>query len=420
MRIRAWLSALALAACAPSLWAVETGLSLEDAVREAASADPQVRAARAQYEAALHQIDQAYTPADPQLTLANSQTPNGLTRSQTRSVGLSETFQFPGKAWLQGGQARRTAEIARLAYLAAARDARALAQTAYYQTLLDSAAVQAASESKASFEQVLEVARVAYTANQAAQTDLISSQFAVSLASQTVLASLVAEANDEAGLNQVLGRGPQTPVRLAGELSLAPFEPSLDDVTGKALALRQELVEAMLTETNAGAAKKLAWMSLLPDFSVSWTRNDYPEGSIDSAAGGGASHDFSTSLGLSIPLFLWFRQKEDIRSADRLLEAAHANRRAVELQTETSVVQLYRSTQQAYKTAVLYRDVLVPLAFQDFRVALTAYQAKKVDFTTLSTVLQNLNAARTSFLTSSNQFLAGKIALEQAMGGAQP
>jgi outer membrane protein TolC len=201
-----------------------TTLSVDEAVQIAVAANPQVLSAKAQYLSALHQIDQAYTPQDPEFNYSNNQSPNGLFHPYSISRGISASLQFPGKGWLQGDEARRTAEIAKLTYQAAVRDTRAGAETTYYQTLLDSASVDIAAENAASIGQVMEVARVAYTANQVTESDLISAQFQLSQASQTVWVDQVSEANDEAGLNQILGRKPQNPLELTSQMELEPLE----------------------------------------------------------------------------------------------------------------------------------------------------------------------------------------------------
>ena len=46
-------------------------------------------------------------------------------------------------------------------------------------------------------------------------------------------------------------------------------------------------------------------------------------------------------------------------------------------QTAATVTSLYRSAQYGYQTAILYRQSLIPLANEDFEVALTAYQSGK-------------------------------------------
>jgi outer membrane protein TolC len=84
------------------------------------------------------------------------------------------------------------------------------------------------------------------------------------------------------------------------------------------------------------------------------------------------------------------------------------------------VTQLYRSAQFAYEATQLYKGSLIPLANQDFLVALTAYQSQKIDFLALSTALQASYSTRAAYLQSANQFLAGRVALEQAIGTPLP
>ena len=89
-------------------------------------------------------------------------------------------------------------------------------------------------------------------------------------------------------------------------------------------------------------------------------------------------------------------------------------------QTEATVTQLYQSAQFAYESAQEYSGSLIPLADKDFKVSLVAYEAGKVDFLTLSSALQSAYAARITYLQNANQFLAGEVALEQAMGVSFP
>jgi outer membrane protein TolC len=398
--------------------AAEAPLTAEQAVKLALEGNPLVRAAQAQYAAALHSIDQAYTPQDPEITWTEGSSPSGLNHPAVQTFSISESFQFPGKSWLQGDQAHRAAEIARLSYEAAVRDAGAQAQTAYYQALLDAALAETAAENASTLDRVLKVAQVAYAANQVSQSDLISAEFDLSQATQTYYASRVAQANDEAALNQALGRDPREPVSLAGALGLEPMSSSMDVLVDAGLQARQELLEAALSEKNASTALKLARFEFLPDFNVGYSQNRYLVGSAAPVAS--VTKDNTVSIGFNLPVFFWFKQRQDAQSAEALLDAARADRRSAELQTETGIVTLFRTTRLAYDTALLYRDSLIPLARQDFQVALIAYQSGKVDFTTLSGTLQRIYNARIGYLTAANQFLAGRVALQQAIGRAVP
>lgn len=98
---------------------------------------PQVHAARARWEAATHSIAQNYAPVDPLLGVASLDSPtNGFTAASENTFQVSESFQFPGKALVQGNIAKRTAEIARLSYEAIVRDISMNALSECYQLAL--------------------------------------------------------------------------------------------------------------------------------------------------------------------------------------------------------------------------------------------------------------------------------------------
>ena len=93
-------------------------MSLEQAVVQVRTVNPQVRGARYRWESAKHQIIQNYTPADPQFLFSNQDSWRGfLAGSGLHNMTVTQSLQFPGKGLLQGRDAERTAEIARLTYM---------------------------------------------------------------------------------------------------------------------------------------------------------------------------------------------------------------------------------------------------------------------------------------------------------------
>ncbi len=390
-------------------------LSVDDLVKMAVASNPQVRMAKAQYMAAMHQIDQAYAPNDPVVGWLDGQSPTGFGKPTLQTLSVSEQFQFPGKAWLQGDVAHRNAEIARLAYMAAVRDAKAQVKTAYYQALLDGALADTAAENATNIDLMRQVAKVAYVANQVPQSDVINAEFDLTAASQTYLTSRVAEQNDEATINQILGRDPRTPLQFVTTVTIEPLKAPLDSVLQTALAMRQEVLEAALTEKNSATALKLAHMEVLPDFTVTYFKDRWPL--VSGAPAPNITTDNGAAINMNIPVFYIFKQREDAKSAEHLLEAARSNLRNVELQSQTSITQLYRTTDLAFEVASRYHDSLIPLARQSFQVALVSYQSRKADFAYLATTLQRIYTARINYLTAVNQHLTGRAALEQQVGG---
>jgi len=417
--VAAVIAAAGLAILVPGMtWpASRSGQALDvtQLVQVALEVNPQVRAARARWESAEHSIKQAYAPNDPQISYTNGDSAgDGFSRSSFHTLLVSEAFQFPGKALLQGTQVKRSAEIARLTYEATVRDTRAGVETAYYQLVLDSALAGVNAENVQNLEQVLKVTQVAYSANQVTQTDFISAEFDLAAARQLQLQYKTNIENDETALNQLLSRPPGAPLEFERTLNFEALKIPLDTLVDRAEHLRQEILEAALSERNSDTAVQLAKMEYLPDFTVSYFFDHYLLASAAPAPN--RTEDHSWVIGANMPIFFWLKQNEDVVRARANLEASRYDLMSVKNQTAATVTSLYRSAQYGYQTAILYRQSLIPLANEDFEVALTAYQSGKISFVALVAALQRGYGARVSYLQGANQFVANRVALEQAVG----
>jgi len=377
--------------------------------------NPQIHSMRAQWDAAQHQILQNYAPADPMFNYANVDASHGLfNHAATHAHTLTESFQFPGKAQLQAEQAKQTAKIARFAYEAAIRDLRAAVETGYYQVLLDSALIDVNANNIASLKQVLKVTETAYSGGQAAQTDFISAEVNMAQAQLHQRQYVVNKANDETTLNQLLYRDPDNPLKLDRTIRVAPLKLRLQTAVDMAFRARQEILEAALTERNQNTALELAKFEYIPDYQVGFEYDQFLQSGAQPLPT--VTHGITLSIGFNVPVFFWIHQREDVKSAEYSLESARQSLKLIRSQTAANVTQIFRSAQFAYDSGQLYKESLIPLANQDFRVALIAYQSQKIDFLTLSAALQSSYATQIGYLQASNQLLAGQVALEQAIG----
>jgi len=408
--------ALVIAAFDPAtLRAADAPLTVSQLVEIAIEANPQVRSARYRYDAAAHSIKQTVAPNDPVFTYTNSDSVKSpVGRAALREFNVSESFQFPGKALHQRDQAVRNAEIAHLMLMATMRDVRAATETAYFQLVLDSSLAAVNDENVRNLDTVVRVAETAYSGSKVAQTDVISSEFDLAAARQLQRQYIIAQANDETTLNLLLNRPVGSPLSVDRTLRIEALNLSLDVLTDRAYAMRQEILEAALAERNMNTALYLAKMEYLPDFTMAVQYDDYLVPSF--APKPNQKRDWVGIIGFNMPIFFWLKQDEDVARAKANLQAARSDLSLIRIQTAAAVAILFRTAQFAYESTILYRDSLIPLAQQNFRVALTAYQSGKIDFVTLSLVLQREYAARVSYLQAANQFLAGEVSLEQAIG----
>jgi cobalt-zinc-cadmium efflux system outer membrane protein len=390
-------------------------LSLQQAIARAQTLNPQVRAAGHRWESAKHQIIQNYTPTDPQFSFTNSDSWRGfLGGSGTHNVTVTQSLQFPGKGLLQGRNAQRNAEIARLMYVATVRDVRAQAQITYYQIQLDMALSDLISENIASLQQLLKVTEVAYTVNTVTQGDFINAEFALLAAQELFRQQKVTLANDKTVLNILLDRRADEPLEVDPKFDLTTFETSLDQIVARAISSRQEIVQAALTEQNQDTAVTLAQLEYAPDYTLGFGFDHWLIASF--APKPNHTEDYNFSIAFNLPIFFWAKN-EDISRARQNLDAAKEDLESIRIQTAGQITSLYRQILRSRETALLYRNTLIPLAHQSFEVMLVAYQSKKADFTTLIATFRQQSDARSTYLQAVNQLLAGKVALEQAAGG---
>jgi len=391
-----------------------TRLTVEQLVQAVLRVNPQVRAARARWNSATHQIKQNYVPADPTFTYSNLESSRHF-NAAAHAHAWSDNFQFPGKGLLQADQARRTAEIARISYQATVRDTTAAAETGYYQALLDRALADSTAAQVADLGRVLKVTQISYETNQAAQTDVISAQFDYSTTQQQEQQLRVTALNDKRQLNQLLFRHPDSPLELDRKIELKPLTLALDALVNRASASRQEILEAALNEKNQDTALTLAKMEYLPDYSLGYEFDYILQPGAQPLPSVTQGNTFF--IGFNLPIFFWWHQREDVTRTRFDLEAAADDLGSIRNQTEIAVTQLYSQVQLSYKIALTYRDYLVPLARRDFNVALIAYQSGKIHFPDLSGALQRAFNARIAYLQAENQVLAQQVALEQTVGG---
>jgi cobalt-zinc-cadmium efflux system outer membrane protein len=393
-------------------------MSLQQVLEQALTVNPQVRGTRYRWESARHQIIQNYTPADPQFSFTNSDSWRGfLAGSGLHNETVTQSLQFPGKGLLQGRNAQRTAEIARLTYMAALRDVTAQAKTAYYQIQLDLALNDLIKENVTNLEQVLNATKVAYTASVATQGDYINAKFALEADRELARQQVVTIANDKTALNILLDRRPDEPLQVDLNFDLASFEATLDQLIERAASSRQEILQAALTEKNQDTAVTLAQLEYAPDYMLGFGFDHWLIASF--APEPNHTEDWNFEIGFNLPIFFWAKN-EDIKRARQDLDAAREDLESIRVQTAGQVTTLYRQILRSRETALLYRNTLIPLAHQAFEVMLVSYQGGKTDFTSLISTFRQQSDARSTYLQAVNQLLAQKVALEQAAGGSLP
>jgi outer membrane protein, heavy metal efflux system len=198
--------------------------SLDELIAIATQSNPQVRAAKERWLSASHQIQQNYAPVDPIFSYSNVDSPNfPLYKSSVHTIQVTQPLQFPGKALFQADVAKRTADIARLAYESTVRDVRAQVEVAYYQLAFDVLLGGITQAQAALLGEVLKVTEVGYQGSKNTQTDVVAAQLSYTTAMQQVDVYRLNVENDRTQLDMLLYRRPDEPLVVDDKLDEKPI-----------------------------------------------------------------------------------------------------------------------------------------------------------------------------------------------------
>ena len=349
-------------------------LVLPELIQEVLARNPELVAARKQWEAVTNRITQARSLDDPILSLQlwNIPQPFKATQADNTIFGLSQNLPFPGKLALKGDVASRSAEITEQAVRAKELELVARLKQAYYDLFLAQKAVQIHHEQVELVRQFVAIANAKFRAGKGSQTDVLKAQVELSMLFQHLPVLEQRRETAEAMLNTLLDRAPASPLGLAQEPSQQSLEQPVDDLHRLALNDRPELKAAELDVQRSEQSRALAQRQYYPDFNVAFQRFQNYQ----------ANDGFGAYVAMSIPFAFWTKPKYDagVHEAEAAVSVAQAQQHTLENMTRFQINDLLAKLRATDQVAMLYRTTILPQAEQSLEAARVGYRAGKAGF----------------------------------------
>jgi outer membrane protein, heavy metal efflux system len=362
------------------LWAqdddsvVRNRLVLPELIQEVLARNPELVAARKQWEAVTNRITPARSLDDPILSLQLWNFPQSfnVTQTQNNIFGLAQNLPFPGKLALKGNVASRSADMTEQAVRAKERELVARMKQAYYDLFLAQKALQIHHEQVELFRQFVEIANAKFRAGKGSQADVLKAQVELSLLFQHLPVLDQRRETAEAMLNTLLDRDPAFRLGLAQEPSQLPLETPMNDLHQFALNDRPELKAAELAVQRNEQSHALAQRQYYPDFNVAFQRFQNYQ----------ANDGFGAYVAMSIPFAFWTKPKYDagVQEAAAAVAVARAEQHTLENLTRFQINDLLAKLRATDQTATLYRTTILPQAEQSVDAARVGYRAGKAGF----------------------------------------
>ena len=388
---------------------VSTGtLVLKDALAIAQKENPEIVAARKKWEAAKARITQAWTPDKPRLDIERMYAPRGeniISNAEEKNIAITQELPFPSTLYLKGRLARKESDMAEAAFRSKERDVLSRVKSAYAMLYFSRHAIHVFEENTDLMRRFSKVAESKYAAGKASQGEVLKAQVELSKMQNMLITLGQEKETNQAMLNTLLNRDPQTEMGIPEDPSSPSMKEDLQQLQAQALKTRPDLQESALGVERTGTAVGIARSDYLPDLMLQYRRRDMMNGPDSQDA----------IVGFSIPLWFW-KQGAMVKEAKADREMAQAEYQTMKNMTLYDVKNLFVKVQTAQRLIDLYQTSVIPQAEEALKVAESGYQSEKSSFLDLLDSSRSLLGFRLEHYQYITDYEIALAELERAVG----
>jgi outer membrane protein, heavy metal efflux system len=355
---------------------------LSDLLAEAEKNNPQIEAARHDFEAAKQVSTQVSTLPDPQFTVQHfgvgSPRPfAGYTNSDFAYIGLgvSQDIPYPGKLRLKGEIAKREADVSQQQIESVRRNVLAELKAAYFQLAYLSKTLAILEQDGELLKQVQQAADARYRSGMGTQQDLLQAQLQQTKLLREIAMHHLEVGKLEAQTKQLLNRPQDSPDIEPAEFVETPLVQTYPELLAAAEVQNPEIASAKKMIEKQSLQVDLARKDFYPDFNVQymWQRTDPTQ----------FRAYYMLSVGVRVPIYRGRKQRPELAQAEAEKLRAGSELQAHSQQVAAELRAQYVLAQQTSELLKIHREGLSPQSRSEFQAALATYQSNKQDFQAL-------------------------------------
>ena len=358
--------------------------TLKSLVDETLQNNPEIKAARARWEASTKRPSQEGSLPDPIVGI------NWFNVSFDR-ITLNETpdsmflftffqeFPFPGKLSLREQTAKEEAEAQEKMYETDLRRVIADLKEAYYIWFLVHKSIEIIAKNKDILEKFEQIAEAKYAVGDGIQQDVLKAQVEVSRFIEQLDLLNEQKGMVEARIRSILNRPPDSPLgNPETEIEKSPFNLTTEEL----YKIAQERAPLLKAKENLidreEEALKLAKKEYYPDFSIGAS-----PGLMGIPGGGGTQGAWGVTFGVKVPLYFWRKQRYGVEEAVLQLKAAQEDFSSTGQDISFRVKDQYLVAKTSENLLKLFEEGIIPQATSSLESAIAGYQVGNIDFLTL-------------------------------------
>jgi outer membrane protein TolC len=360
------------------LLAQESGLRLDDLLKEALERNPKIKSAGLEAEALSFRIPQEKTLPDPMVgfNLKNMGFPEFTLGQEVMSgigISLSQAIPFPGKLRLKGEIAGKAFERQKEVRNAVVLGVLADVKTAYFDLFNLHKSIAILREQKALLEKALELTETKYAVGNGLQSDVLKAKVEISRIDEMITPMIEMIKSLDARINLLLDFPPDRPLGVPQDQGVESLPLSLEGAKKTAAENSPMIKEASLMVEEGGKMVSLARKELSPNFVVGggW---EY-KGRLPSM--------YEVMVGLEIPLYRRTKQAKMLEESVTRLESSRSSLNSTKNDVTIMVTEDFLKARAAESLIKLYKEKIIPQASLTVESSLASYRVGRTDFLAL-------------------------------------
>ncbi|MGB5074370.1 MAG: TolC family protein [Bacteroidota bacterium] len=386
-------------------------LSLQEALSIALQNNPEIIAAGRTIDASRGRYWQAISLPAPELSVNYDYIPpgSGFSKFGERFIGVTQAFDFPTTIMLRGSASSSETDAAEAASQSVSNAVALQVKQAYYGVLAKERKLRLAEENLGIAEDFAGKAIIRYNVGEGTYLEQLTATMKRTQAQNAVEVSRNDLRLAEGELHYALGRGSaqrENELELTDSLSYQHYALKLDSLVELAYEWNPQIRSAAFRLEAGKVRRTIAWSSILPSFSVSYSRQ---------LAAGGPDY-YGVAFGMSLPLWSAFDQRGQIEEASAtaaVMESELLNERnRVYLNVKNTFLDFTNEERQMK----FYQTAMLPQADEVYRSAAMSYQSGEITYLEFLEARQTLISVRDAHIDALFNYNCALARLENAVG----
>ena len=355
---------------------------LADLLVEAERNNPQIQAAKEEWQYMQQMPTQVSTLPDPQVAIqqVNVGSPRpfaGFSNSDFAYIGLgvSQDIPYAGKLRLRRELATKEAAVAEQRVEVLRRAILSDLKMAYFRLAFLARQSAILDGDRELLRQMEQAAEVRYRSGMGNQQEVLQAQLEQTKLLREITTNRLEAGKLQAELKQLLGRPQASPDLTAEEISESPLTRSYEELLSAAQSNNPRISVAQKSIDRQKVAIEIARKDFYPDFNAQfmWQRTDPSQYR--------AYYQFT--FGARIPIYRKRKQQPELAKAEIDRDRAQRELEAQSQEVSSTLRQQYVSVEKSAELLKIYRDGLMPQARAELQAGFAAYESNRQDFQAL-------------------------------------